>query len=310
MANEMTTAAAPAALALWDDDRLLTTWLDTLDSPATRRNYGAFVREALAGIGGLVNCGNVEALARWRAGLVGRLDAGELSPNTVALALAALRSFLRFAALAGALSLTDEAIKRMLKAPRATVLKPYNILSDDEAGRLLAVARRPRDRALMAVLLGTGLRAAEAVKLIVGDLHIDADGDLILRVRAGKGRKDRIVPIPRGTTAEIYTYLALRGLEIGAVSDLRVTLFPSREGDDHPMTTARLRQIVDELLAAAKISKAISPHAMRHTYASTLARRGAKPTAIQKLLGHASLATTAKYLDHLDMAELKAAVGL
>jgi integrase/recombinase XerD len=314
--TELVAVAEGAALALpsgglaGDVERLLATWLSTTDSPATRRAYASAVREALAGVGGLAACADPEALGAWRKALMARLDAGELSPGSVALRLAALRGFLRFARLAGALAVSEEAIKRLLKSPRATVIKPYNVLSEDEAGRMLEAARRPRDRAMLALLLGTGLRAAEIVKLQVGDLHIDADGDLILHVRAGKGRKDRLVPVPRGAAAEIMRYLALRGLEVGDARDAGAVIFPSREGDNRGMTTARLRQIVDELLRTAGISKALSPHSMRHTYAATLIRRGAPTPAVQKLLGHASLATTQKYIDHLDLAELKRAVGL
>lgn len=312
MVDELVTVGGAFALASQPElsERLLVTWLNTLDSPQTRRAYQSYVREALEGVGGLERCADAEALGGWRRQLMARLDAGELAPASVALRLAALRSFLRFARLAGVAVAGEEAITRLLKAPRAVVLKPYNILNDEEAARLLDAARRPRDRAMIALLLGAGLRAAEVVKLQVGDFHIDADGDLILHVRAGKGRKDRLVPLPRGAAVEIQRYLALRGLEIGAARDAAAMVFPSREGSNKAMTTARLRQIVDELLRLAGVSKALSPHSMRHTYATALLRRGAMVSAVQKLLGHASLATTQKYIDHLDLAELKHAVGL
>jgi site-specific recombinase XerD len=296
--------------ALLDDEHVLGIWLDTLDSPNTRRAYERSVREALEAVGGLAGCNDPQALASWRQHLVQRLDAGELAPASVCLRLAALRSFLRFCRVAGVVRLSDEAIKLTLKSPRALVLKPYNTLSEDEASRLLQAARRPRDRALLALLLGAGLRASEAVRLTVGDLLVDADGDLLVHVKAGKGRKDRIVPLPRGVAWEMQRYIALQGWEIGDVRDADRVLFPSREGVNRPMTTARLRQIVDELLDAASIHKAISPHALRHTYAITLLRRGAHLPAVQKLLGHASLATTQRYIDHLELKELKAAVGL
>ncbi len=293
-----------------DNERVLDTWLNTLDSPHTRRAYGRAVREALGALGGLAGCDDPQALAGWRRQLMGRLDEGELAPASVCLRLAALRSFLRFCRVAGVVRLSDEAIRLTLKSPRALVLKPYNTLSEDEAARLLEAARRPRDRALLVLLLGAGLRASEAVRLTVGDLLVDADGDLLVHVKAGKGRKDRIVPLPRAVADEITRYLALRGLKVGDARDAGRVVFPSREGSNKPMTTARLRQIVGELLREAGIHKAISPHALRHTYAITLLRRGAHLPAVQKLLGHASLATTQRYVDHLELQELKAAVGL
>ena len=109
---------------------------------------------------------------------------------------------------------------------------------------------------------------------------------------------------------ELYSYLALRGIRIGEKESAQMVLFPSREGYNKPMTTARLRQLVDELSEAAGIRKALSPHSFRHTYAMALLRRGASLVAVQKLLGHASLATTQRYLDHLDIDDLKEAVGL
>ncbi len=310
MAGELVKRPRDDLATTVDEERVLTTWLDTLDSPNTRRAYERSVREALAVLDGLAGCNDPQALASWRNSLMQRLDAGELAPASVALRLAALRSFLRFCRVAGVVRLSDEAIRLTLKSPRATVLKPYQVLSEEEASRLLEAARRPRDRALIVLLLGSGLRASEVVRLTVGDLHVDADGDLLVHVRGGKGRKDRLVPLPRGVVQEIERYIALQGWEIGNVRDADQVLFPSREGSNKPMSTARLRQIVDELLARAGIHKAISPHALRHTYAISLLRRGAHLPAVQKLLGHASLATTQRYIDHLELKELKAAVGL
>jgi len=241
---------------------------------------------------------------------MGKLEAEELSPASVSLRLAALRSFLRFARIAGVVPLTEEAIKLLLKSPKSHVLKPYQTLGWEEASKLMDAARRPRDRALVALLLGSGLRASEIVKLRLSDLSVDADGDVILRVRSGKGRKDRLVPLPKRVVAELYTYLTIRGMRIGDKEIEPSVLFPSRKGENKAISTARLRQLVDELLEEAGVRKAISPHSFRHTYAMMLLRRGANLVAVQKLLGHASLSTTQRYLDHLDIRDLKKAVGL
>ena len=318
---------APAALALaWvaapgetdqgalviaaDGERIIRMWLDTLDSPATRRKYEHSVREALATLGGMADCSDAERLASWRRGLVNQMDAGELASATVSLKLSALRTFLSFCSEMGALTLSDQLVKRLLKSPKAVTLNFYLTVSKDEMDRLLEAARRPRDRALLALLRGSGLRSAEAIKVTVGDLHVDMDGDLVLHVRSGKGGKDRMVPLPDDTTAELQRYLGLRGVQIGDARDDNQVIFPNHEGENRPMTTARLRQIVDELLTAAGISKAISPHCFRHTFALALLMKGASLPAVQKLLGHASLATTQRYVEHLQIADLKEAIRM
>ena len=120
-------------------------------------------------------------LTTYRGGLVARLDARDamrrLSPASVALKLAALRSFLKFCRLTGLTRLTTEVITYCLGSPSATVVKPYEVLTLVEQARVLAtLADRPRDRALVALALGTGLRASELTGAKVGDVISDDDG--------------------------------------------------------------------------------------------------------------------------------------
>ncbi len=307
--NSLAVMGNDLAIRSENNEKALKTWLNTLDSPNTRKSYEKSVREALTRLGGLSGC-TPGALSEWRMYLMGRMEADDLSPASISLRLAALRSFLRFARIAGVLPLTEEAIKLLLKSPKSHVMKPYQTLGWEEASELMNAARRPRDRALVALLLGSGLRASEIVKLRLADFFVDADGDVLLRVRAGKGRKDRLVPLPQRVVGELYSYLSSRRMRIGNKEDAESVLFPSRKGQNKAITTARLRQLVDELMETAGISKAISPHSFRHTYAMMLLRRGANLVAVQKLLGHASLSTTQRYLDHLDIRDLKQAVGL
>jgi integrase/recombinase XerD len=291
---------------------VLDAFLNTLDSPATQREYRRDVESAMGVVGDLDTLTAV-ALAQYRDRCVARLadnSSAHLSPTSVVRHLAAVRSFLRFARLTGQLHLSDEVIRFVLKSPKATVIKPYQVLAEAEKASLISAAEGcARDRVLLSVILATGLRAAEICALRVGDLVIDEEGDLLLHVRQGKGRKDRIVPLAREAAKQVRAFLAERRIKIGRERDTDEYLFPSRQGDKR-MTTARLRQLVDGYLHKAGLNdKVISPHSLRHSAAISWLRSGASVVAVQKLLGHASLSTTQKYVDHLELCDLKEVVN-
>ncbi len=95
----------------------------------------------------------------------------------------------------GAHGLSSDVVDAALRTARATVRRPYQVLSEPEVATVLQAADNPRDAALLAVLLGAGLRVSESSGLDVADVVVDQDGDTALYVRQGKGRKDRVVPI-------------------------------------------------------------------------------------------------------------------
>jgi site-specific recombinase XerD len=247
-------------------------------------------------------------LTAHREALVKRLDDGALSPASVALQLAALRGFLEFAHKTRQLPINAEVIRFTLKSPKATVITPYNILSDDETARLLTLATG-RDRAMLALLDGAGLRIAELCAVKVGDLATDDEGDLLLHVKHGKGRKDRIVPLRPNAAREVSAWLTQRNISIGDQTHADQWLFPSRKHGGK-LTTVQARRILAKWANQAQIAKRISPHSLRHGYAMKLLRKGAQLGHVQKLLGHANLSTTQRYTDHLELAELKAVVKL
>jgi site-specific recombinase XerD len=280
---------------------VLESFLNLQNSPQTRRAYGAACTEALTAFA-------VEypdeltppMLTEWRAGLVARLNRNELSPASVALKLAALRAFLKFCRMTGLLNISAEVIGYTLESPSAKVLKPYEVLNPAEAARVIAILEgNPRDRALVALALGAGLRAAELTAVKVGDVITDDDGGQWVRVVQGKGRKDRLVPLSPDVASLLRAYMAGRKSKRGAY------LFPSRQGESGRMTTARVWQIVTDAIQAAGIDKRLSPHSLRHTFAIGRLRAGASPVIVQKMLGHSSIATTQKYLDHIESAELQ-----
>ncbi len=151
---------------------VLDAFLNTLDSAATKREYRRDVESAMAVLGDL-EAFTAVALTEYRDRWVSRMNQSSrdhLSPSSVTRHLAAMRSFLRFARLTGQTNLPDEVIRFALKSPRVTVLKPYQVLSEEEKTRLVAAAEAsPRDRVLLSFVLATGLRASEVCALQVRD---------------------------------------------------------------------------------------------------------------------------------------------
>jgi len=165
-------------------------------------------------------------------------------------------------------------------------------LSEEEVHRLLGVVGdSPRDSAILHVLAFGGLRVGELCRLKVEDIEFERN---ILHVRSGKGDKDREVVLEDRTRAAVDRYLSER--TAGGPSSDR--LFPVG-----PVTVER---IVRRAAAAAAIPRRVTPHVLRHTLATTLLVRGCDIRYIQKLLGHASVATTQIYT-HVDTQALRAA---
>ena len=289
-------------------DRILAAYLRTLASrPHTHRAYGRHLRNTFRGL----NAATLADLAPWRleAWRETLLQDGR-SPATHAQAMSALRSFLGWVADQLGHDL-PRAVLRALKLPRRKVLRPYEVLSEDELAALLAAAAgHPRDRALLAVLLGGGLRASEAVALDVQDFRLDGAGGWYLHVRQGKGGRDRRVPLRASVAAAVRAYLDATGRLLraeGAVFLGEDRAAASRA--DRRMSPRALGYLVQRYLAPARIEgKHFSPHGCRHTFALRALRGGSDLLAVSKLLGHAQVATTQVYLDHLAMEDLRSAL--
>ena len=222
-----------------------------------------------------------------------------LSPRSRARHLAALRGFHRF--------LEDEKLCTKnptddLDTPKAARKLPV-FLTLPEVEALLAAADErtvvgSRDRAMIQLLYATGLRVSELVKLKVADLNL-RDGFV---VTMGKGRKERIVPIGRIAKEKVEAYLAsarpslLKGAQVAA---LFVT--PRRAGFSRMGFWKLLRRYA----LKAGIDKPLSPHKLRHSFATHLLERGADLRAVQAMLGHADLSTTQIYT-HVNATRLKA----
>lgn len=229
-----------------------------------------------------------------------RLNKAGIAPSTAARRLSALRQFYRFLYAEGVR--TDDP-SRAVDSPRQGRAIP-KYLSEDEVDRLLAAARLhdgpegQRRVALMEVLYATGLRVSELVGLPLGALSRDGR---LLTVR-GKGGKERLVPLTEPATDAVADYLDARKafLPKRAAARAERFLFPSRSADGH-LTRARFAQIVKELAVEAGLAPGrVSPHVLRHSFASHLLAHGADLRSLQQMLGHADIATTQIYTHVLD----------
>lgn len=227
-----------------------------------------------------------------------RLGRAGMAPRTVARRLSALRQFYGF--LVGENARTDDP-SAAIDGPRRGRVLP-KLLSAEEVERLIEAASRqpgpagPRLVLILELLYGAGLRVSELVALPLSALQTDRNV-LLLR---GKGGRERMVPLGAPAKAALAAYLAVRarflpkaGRGAGAASS--PWLFPSRGATGH-LTRHRLGQLLKALAAEAGIDPArLSPHVLRHAFATHLLDGGADLRSVQRMLGHADIATTQIY---------------
>ena len=230
------------------------------------------------------------------------LHRGRLASPSLARHLSTLRSFFRWACRERYLDMNPA---RSLPAPRLPKTLPRAMTLPDTE-RLLAAdedARFPeRDRALFELLYATGLRVSEAAGLDLEDVDF---ASRLLRV-VGKGNKERIAPFGEAAEEALAAYLPARAARRkgsrAAEGDSGEPVFVNARGGR--LTTRSMARLLKHRLRAAGLPAEISPHVLRHSFATHLLEAGADLRAIQELLGHASLSTTQKYT-HLDAAHLR-----
>ncbi|MDG3040173.1 site-specific tyrosine recombinase XerD [Roseicyclus marinus] len=296
--------AAPAT-----DPRWISTFLDAqaAEQGAARNTRLAYGRDLVDASGWLVRQGATLATATRPAleTYLAHLDAQGLAPATRARRLSALKQLYRFA--------VDEGWRAdnpalQIKGPGKTRALP-DTLTLAEVDALLAAAEthgsKPADRlrntCLMQVLYATGLRVSELVSLPVAAVR----GDPQLLLVRGKGDKDRMVPLSRPARAALTAWLAHRDAEEDTARTKTGAkpspfLFPSRGQSGH-LTRIRFFTLIKEISLAAGLDPArVTPHTLRHAFATHLLQNGADLRAIQTLLGHADIATTEIYTHILD----------
>lgn len=226
---------------------------------------------------------------------------------TTAKKLAALRRFLVFTYMGGATSVNPEALRFFAKSPRVRQDPSYNVLTEDELARMLSAARATsyRDYVMLAVMASCGLREAEVVGIKVGDFRDVGGGQVLLRI-LGKGDKIRNVPISPELWQLVQRFVLLSGRSFTSHADARKPLFISREGKDRSLTTRSIRYIVKKYVNSAGITKAISPHSIRHTVGTNMAVNEAPLLVIQQYLGHSDPKTTMRYIRRAEELASKA----
>jgi integrase/recombinase XerD len=252
-----------------------------------RRYLGVLTKAGVTELGAVSEQTVADFLASMRRGDDGRRP---LSAASAARTIVAVRGLHRFAAREGIVPVdTASAVK-----PPAPARRLPKALPVEDVAALIAAAseetpRGLRDRALLELLYATGARISEAVGLDVDDID-EADAAVLLR---GKGDKDRVVPVGRMALAALSDYL-VRGRP-GLVANGRGTpaLFVNNRGGR--LTRQSAWTVLRRAAERAGVTAAVSPHTLRHSFATHLLDGGADVRVVQELLGHASVTTTQLY---------------
>jgi tyrosine recombinase XerC len=230
-------------------------------------------------------------------GFMAQLHERRLKKSTTARKLAAIRSFFRFGVKKKWIT---ENPAKVVATPRQEKRVP-SFLSEEEMTNFLDVppSKKPlvlRDKAILELLYASGIRVSELIGINPEDVNLT---ERLVRVR-GKGKKERLVPFGRIAGERLAEYMRVRpGLVLDRVGEKG--LFLNYQG--RRITARSVERMVDKYIRRTAVKRKISPHSLRHSFASHLLSRGADLRVIQELLGHESLATTQKYT-HLDLGRL------
>jgi integrase/recombinase XerC len=252
---------------------------------AYRRDLGQFID----------HCGDVPVAEVSRMQVQDWLVASHasgLAPATLARRLSALCSFFDAAVQSGWCA---DNVAAGVRPPRQAKRLPKALPPEQTAALLQTTARASdtRDLALLAVMYGCGLRVSEVVGLDLEDVDIHA---LELRV-FGKGRKERVAPLPAGAARLLNSYLSQRPDAAGSDRAIFLNRYGAR------LSVRSVQRMLKQRALETGADSSVTPHRLRHSFATHLLAGGVDLRAIQELLGHASLATTERYT-HLDISRL------
>jgi len=230
-------------------------------------------------------------------GFLAKLQEKKNKKSTVARKLAAIRSFLQFCMKKKWL---EDNPAKVVATPKQEIHVP-SFLSEDEMAKFLDLPQSDqpldlRDKAVLELLYATGMRVSELAGLNLDNVNFS---ERLVRVR-GKGKKERIVPFGRKAEESLAFYIRGRP-QINKGNIEEKVLFLNYRGER--LSSRSVERIVDRYIRLTAIRRKISPHSLRHSFASHLLSRGADLRVIQELLGHESLATTQKYT-HIDLRQL------
>ncbi len=234
-------------------------------SPLTVRNYSFFVNKFLASAGKPVEELSQEDVRTYLGSMF-----DTKSKNTVMLAAASLKFFF------------TEILKKEvgeIRMPKKDKKLP-EVLTKDEVSKLLNSAETRKSRLILSLLYSSGMRVSELVNLKPSDINFSENTGW---VREGKGSKDRMFMLSPGLVAELKEYLKKK--------DNSAYVFSQK----NPLTTRNIQKIVKHVRIRSEIQKKVTPHTLRHSFATHLLESGTDIRMIQTLLGHSSLNTTQLY---------------
>jgi len=229
---------------------------------------------------------------------LGMLSESGLEISSISRKLASLKAFFKFAARQG---YVDSNPAALILSPKTKKRLPV-VLTEEEIAHAMQLPDADtligkRDRAILELFYSSGIRLGELLALNIGDVNFSR---LTLRV-FGKGAKERIVPFGKKAFAALNTYLDLRKNESGALS-LNSPLFINSRGGR--ISRPSVQKIISAILQAVSEQAHLSPHVLRHSFASHLLDHGADLNAVKDLLGHSSLSTTQLYT-HIRIGKMK-----
>lgn len=260
------------------EERLIEMWLYER-SPHTADSYRRYARRFLTSINKPLHLVTLADLQGFGTSLKG------LSPNTQRTAIASVKSLLSFANKIGVI---PENVGRIMNFPKARDTLSERILSEEEVKTILSLETSQRNRAIMTLLYFGGLRVSELCQLLWKDLQPRGKSGQVTVY--GKGGKTRTVLL----NADVFHQVEqLRG-----DANLDDFVFRSRQGDQQGQNLDRSQvyRIVSAAAKRAGIQAPVSPHWLRHAHATHSLERGAPIHLVQQTLGHASIATTSRYL--------------
>jgi integrase/recombinase XerC len=224
-------------------------------------------------------------------GFLSQLYEKGLSKTSVARALAAVRSLYRWLAREGLVEQNPAKLvatpRLAKKLPRVPTIEEMNSVIDGEMPE--AAAFPERDRLMLELLYGCGIRNSELTGINLDDIRLSAEAILI----RGKGKKERYVPFGDSVKTALATYLPERLKIVGASSKHSAALLVNLRGGG--LTTRSVGRIVKKIAVAKGLSPDVHPHTLRHAFGTHMLEEGADLRAIQELLGHERLATTQRY---------------
>lgn len=284
-------------------DELLCAFIEYLQvekgySPNTLASYQSDLQKFAAALK-TKNITDIKEVDRnYLAGYIFNLRKGKNSPATIARRIASLKGFFRFLCLENILTI-DPSIN--LETPKLAKKLP-RVLSVDEVDMLLRESKEAtpfaiRDKAMLELLYAAGMRVSELVNLDLGNIDLEMS---FVRC-TGKGDKERIIPIGSHAARWLKTYLDFARSKLSGVKPVNA-IFLNNHGKR--LTRQGFWKIIKKRAVENGIKKDITPHTLRHSFATHLLTNGADLRSVQELLGHADVATTQIYT-HLTKSRLK-----